>query len=153
MNARLIVVGGIAFYIVTWLVSFVSGPLIHNGVLAETYRATACFWRPALMQEPPDMAALLPRWIATGLLLSFILAALYGWVRSAIAGRGWKRGAKFGFGVFLLVAGVMASYSGFFNLPDRVWVWWSVDSLIGYLLGGAALGWAADRWAPAGNSR
>jgi hypothetical protein len=150
MNARLIVVGGIAYYIVIWVLSFVTGPLIHNVVLEDAYRATAGFWRPALMQEPPDMAALLPRWIATGLLFSFILAALYGWVRSAIAGSGWKRGAKFGFGVFLLMVGVMASYSGFFNLPDRIWAWWGVDTLIGQVVGGAALGWAADRWAPAG---
>jgi hypothetical protein len=148
MNARLIVVGGITFYVVMWVLSFVTGPLIHNAVLDEAYQATKEFWRPALMQKPPDMAALLPRWIATGLLFSFIVAALYGWVRSAIAGSGWKRGAKFGFGVFLLMAGVMASYSGFFNLPDRIWAWWGVDTLIGQVVGGAALGWAADRWAP-----
>jgi hypothetical protein len=61
MIAKLIVVGGLAFYAMTWILSFVTGPVVHNGLLLESYQATAAFWRPALMQPPPDMAALLPR--------------------------------------------------------------------------------------------
>jgi hypothetical protein len=42
----------------------------------------------------------------------------------------------------------MFSFSGYFNLPDKLWTWWSVDSLISYLVGGAVLGWVADKVAP-----
>lgn len=152
MNLKLTLIGGIVFYAVTWLCSMVTGPLIHEGVLAEVYKATATFWRPELMREPPDMAALMPRWIATGLVLSVIIAALYGIVRPAIAGHGWQRGAKYGFGVGLLANACMATMSGVFNLPDVIWVWWTVEGLIIYVIGGAVLGWLADRWfaAPAG---
>jgi hypothetical protein len=148
MNVKLVLLGGLAFWLATWVVSMFTGPLIHTGVLAADYQAYANFWRPELMEVPPDMVGLLPRWIATGLFLSFILAALYGWVRPVIDGHGWVRGVKFGAGVFLLVAGVMASWTGIFNLPDKVWIWWALEALIVYILGGAALGWVADRWAP-----
>ena len=146
MNWKLTFLGGIVFYAVTWLVSMVNGPLIHEGVLQEAYKATSGFWRPELMQVPPDMAALLPRWITTGLIGAFIVAALYGIVQTSLAGSGLARGVKFGFGVFLICASAMAGWSGVFNLPDKIWWWWTVDALTMYLVGGAVLGWAADRW-------
>jgi hypothetical protein len=149
MNAKLIVVGGLAFYVVSWLLSFATGPLIHDAVLRESYLATAGFWRPALMQEPPDMAVLLPRWITTGLIYSFVLAALYGRIRPAFAGSGWQRGVRYGFWIWLISTSISMVYSGFFNLPDRIWFWWAVDSLLGSLIGCAVLAWAADRWVPA----
>ena len=149
MNAKLIVIGGFAFYAVTWILSFVTGPVVHNGLLLESYQATAAFWRPALMQQPPDMAALLPRWIVTGLFYSFVLAALYGKVRSAFAGSGWMRGGRYGFWIWLVATAVAMSYSGFFNLPDRIWFWWAVEGLVGSVIGCAVLAWAVDRWAPA----
>lgn len=100
------------------------------------------------MQQPPNMAVLLPRWITTGLIGAFIVTGIYGQVRSTFTGPGWQRGLKFGFVVFLLVASVFFSLSGFFNLPDKLWLWWCVDSLIGYLVGGAVLGVVADKVAP-----
>jgi hypothetical protein len=149
MNAKSIVLGGLAFYVVTWILSFVTGPVIHDGVLLESYKATAGFWRPALMQEPPDMAALLPRWITTGLIYSFVLAALYSKVRPVFAGSGWMRGARFGFWIWLFATAIALTYSGFFNLPDRIWFWWAIDGLVGSVIGCAVLAWTADRWAPA----
>jgi hypothetical protein len=68
MNAKLILLGGIAWYATAWVVSMATASFIHEGVLADDYLATAAFWRPELMQDPPDMAALMPRWLATGLM-------------------------------------------------------------------------------------
>ena len=149
MNLKLVVLGGLAFYVMTWVVSMVTGPLIHEGVLAPAYLATAAFWRPELTQVPPDMVALLPRWITTGLALSFVLAAIYGMVRPAIGGQGWKRGLKYGLGAGLLANVALASMSGVFNLPDVIWFWWFVEGMVMYALGGAVLGWVADRWCAA----
>lgn len=96
MRFKLIILGGLAFYAATWLVSMVSGPLIHEGLLKATYQAHAHLWRPELNQVPPDMAALLPRWILTGLVAAFIQAGLYGVLESAFEGPGWKKGLKYG---------------------------------------------------------
>jgi hypothetical protein len=148
MNAKLVLIGGLVFWLMTWVVSMVTGPIIHDGMLMPAYRELSGFWRPALMETPPDMASLMPRWITTGLVLSFVFAILYGLVRPAIAGNGWLRGAKYGLGVFALVAAVMASWTGIFNLPDRLWVWWGIEALAVYVIGGAVMGWAVDRWVP-----
>jgi hypothetical protein len=86
--------------------------------------------------------------ITAGLIGAFIVAGIYGHVRSTFTGHGWQRGLKFGFVIFLIVVSVLLGMSGVFNLPDKVWLWWSVDSLIGYVIGGAALGWVADKVAP-----
>lgn len=149
MNWKLILIGGIVFFIVQFLVSMVTGTVIHGNVLAETYDATAGFWRPALNQEPPDMAALMPYWITTGLISAFILAGIYGVVRHAFAGAGWLRGVKYGFVLFLITATIMMGWSGVFNLPNHVWLWWMVDSLVLLVIAGAALGWIAEKLAPA----
>lgn len=150
MNWRLIVIGGLAFFVVNWLWSFVSGPLVHNGILLDDYQATAAFWRPELMQQPPDMAALLPRWITTGLIASFIIAGVYGLVRGSFSGSGWVRGAKYGLVITALALTSMLGWSGVFNLPDSIWAWWFVDTLIMYVLSSAALGWAAEKFASTG---
>ena len=82
-NLKLIIVGGLVYYLMQWVVSFITGPLIHEGVLTEAYQANASFWRPELNQEPPDMAALMPRWIITGLLTPLLVAALADHIRAA----------------------------------------------------------------------
>jgi hypothetical protein len=85
-NIKVIVAGGLAMYVAQWLISMVTGPLIHENVLKELYMANASFWRPELAQDPPDMAALLPRWIAIGLITSFILAGIFDNIRGGLAG-------------------------------------------------------------------
>jgi hypothetical protein len=148
MNWKLILIGGLVFYVVMFVVSFATGPVVHNNILMSTYEATGQFWRPELMADPPNMAALLPRWITTGLIGAFICAGIYGQVRSSFAGPGWQRGAKYGFILGLLMAVAYFSMSGVFNLPDRIWGWWSAESIVLYVIGGAALGWVADKLAP-----
>jgi hypothetical protein len=148
MNWKLVIVGGLVFYIVTFAVGMATGPLIHNGVLKDTYKANSGYWRPELNQDPPDMAALMPRWITTGVITSLILAALYGWIRPAFAGPGWKRGLLYGLFLSIVACLSFAGWSGVFNLPENVWVWWGLESFAYYLPGGAALGWVGGKLAP-----
>jgi len=77
LNFKAIIVGGIIFYAVQWILGMISGIVLHEGVLEPLYKATTEFWRPELTQDPPDMAALMPRWIATGLIMTFIFAGIY----------------------------------------------------------------------------
>ena len=148
MNWKIILIGGVVFYVVIFLLSFVTAMVVHEQILAATYMATAQFWRPELMSDPPDMAALLPRWVTTGLIGAFIMAGIYDHVRSSFTGPGWQRGLKFGFVLSLLAAAFFAGMSGAFNLPDNVWVWWSVETLVLYLVAGAVLGVVVDKLAP-----
>ncbi len=149
MNWKLIFVGGIIYYAATWLVVPISGWLIHENLLDELYKLHAQFWRPELNQEPPDMAALMPRWIATGLIGSFLIAGVYGVIRSSFDGAGWLKGLKYGLVLFLISISLSLGWSGVFNLPDEIWVWWTLDSLFYFLVGGMALGWFAEKYAAA----
>ncbi len=148
MNWKIILIGGVAFYATMFVISMGMGPLIHEGVLDELYKANAQFWRPELNQEPPDMAALMPRWITVGLVTSFIMAGVYGWIRSAYSGPGWQKGLMYGVTLFLISASVMAGYSGVFNLPDVIWGWWIAESALMYPAGGAVLGLVAEKLVP-----
>jgi hypothetical protein len=148
-SVKLVVLGGLAYFVVTWILGFATGPLIHNGYLKADYQATSEFWRPELNQDPPDMAALMPRWLTTGLIGSFLVAWIYGQVRGAFAGPGWKRGLRYGF-LLALLGGTfgLLGYAGIFNLPDKIWTVWFLESFLYYLVGGAVLGWVAERFAP-----
>lgn len=145
MNWKTVVIGGIVFYVVMFIVSMATGPIVHEGILDPLYMANESFWRPELTQDPPDMAALMPRWIAVGLISSIIMAALYGFVQSAFTGPGWKRGLFFGLGISIIFSLLAAGWSGVFNLPEKIWVVWSLESFVYYLPGGAALGWVVGK--------
>ena len=43
----------------------------------------------------------------------------------------------------------MAGWSGVFDLPYKIWIWWGVDALIFTLVGSIALGLVAEKLAPA----
>lgn len=146
MNIKTVLLGGFAFYLAQFVVSMATGPLIHEGVLTEAYRATAGFWRPELNQVPPDMAALMPRWIAVGLVMAFILAALYTQLVAAFSGPGWLKGLKYGLGLGIVNLCIAAGWSGVFNLPDLIWAWWVLEGFAYFLAGGAALGWVAGKF-------
>jgi len=149
MNWKLIILGGLAYYIVAFIVSFGTGAVIHEGILEEAYVATSNFWRPELRQVPPDMAALMPMWITVGVITSFVFAGVYGALRTAFSGPGWQRGLKFGFAAWLLQASVMGNWSGVFDLPYDIWTWWAIDALICTLIAAAVLGLVAEKLAPA----
>ena len=44
-NIKVILLGGLALYAAQWVVSMVSGAVIHEGILTEVYEANAAFWR------------------------------------------------------------------------------------------------------------
>jgi hypothetical protein len=151
MNWKIVVIGGMAYYATMFVVSMATGYFIHSpeGVLFETYQATASFWRPELNADPPDMGALMPMWIATGLVSALIAAGIYSVVRSSLAGAPWERGLKFGVIAALFAVISAVGYRGIFNLPDHVWTWWMVDATLLHLAGGAVLGIVAHKVAPA----
>jgi hypothetical protein len=152
MNWKIVLIGGVAYYVAMFAVSFVTGYFIHSpdGVLFETYRATASFWRPELNADPPDMGALMPMWVATGLVGAFIGAGIYSVVRSSLAGPAWQRGLKFGVIAALFAIVNALGYWGVFNLPNNIWQWWMTDAAILHLAGGTVLGIVAQKVAPAG---
>ena len=96
------------------------------------------------------MAALLPRWIASGLIASLILATVYGWVRPALAGSGWQQGLRFGGIVWLLMVTTVLNWEGVFNLPPAIWAWWTAESIVLFAAGGIALGWVVGRLSASG---
>lgn len=148
MNWKIIFIGGLAFYIAQWIISFGTGPLIHDGVLNDLYIDNASFWRPELVQDPPDMAALLPRWIATGLICTLILAAIYAWIRGCFGGPGWMKGLKYGLILWLFGICQMAGWSGVFNLPETIWIWWGIEAILYFAIGGMVLGWVSEKLSP-----
>jgi hypothetical protein len=117
-------------------------------VLDATYRATQSFWRPELAQDPPDLAALMPRWITVGLITSFIMAGIFGNLRPAFDGSPVVKGLKFAFVAFLFHAAFSAGMSGIFNLPNSLWAWWVFEGIFYFAVGGAAMGWVAGKFAP-----
>ncbi len=145
-NWKVIFIGGLVMYIGQFIASMATGALIHEGVLEGLYKATGEFWRPELRQDPPDTAALMPRWIIVGLAMACVFAAIYDNIHTAFNGSGAVKGLKFGFVLGLISAALFAGWSGVFNLPDAIWAWWAVDTFIYFGVGGLALGWYASRW-------
>lgn len=148
MNWKIIVIGGLTFFIVAFVGGFITGFLIHTVVLGDAYAATSSFWRPELRTDPPDMAGLMPEWILNGIVTGFVAAAIYSFIRPAFSGAAWRKGLSFGLLLAAFVAAYHLSLSGYFNLPGKLWGWWSIDALILYSLAGIALGVVADKLAP-----
>ena len=149
MSWKAIVLGGLAYYATAFVVSMAGGVVIHEGILDAAYRATEAFWRPELAQDPPDMTTLMPLWITTGIITSFIFAGIYMVFRGSLSGPPWQRGLKFGVAMWLWTVSLMAAWSGVFNLPYEIWIWWGVDAAIYMLLGSIVLGIVAHKLAPA----
>jgi hypothetical protein len=146
LDWKVIIGGGLLMYIVQFLVGIFTGMFIHEGVLDPLYAATTEFWRPELNQDPPDLAAVMPRWIAIGLFISFVYAGVYDNIRSAFDGSGVIRGLKFGVLMAILYATYGLAISGVFNLPEVIWGWWSLEGFILYPLGGLVLGWFTGKF-------
>ncbi len=105
--------------------------------------AHSLFWRPELVND--NMAALMPRWIATGLVTAFVQVCIYDNIRSALNGNGVVKGIKFGLIAFLFYACFSAGWSGIFNLPETIWLWWNIEALLIFIVGGAAMGFVVAK--------
>ena len=143
-----IVVGAVVFYLVTFILGMVTGPLIHTGVLEEAYMATSEFWRPELSAIPPDMAALMPLWIQNGLISALVFSTMFSLLRPGLSGPGWKQGLNFGFLGATFAAMFCLGWFGIFDLPAKIWTWWAVEGYIYWIPGGIALGFVAEKLAP-----
>ncbi len=148
MNLKLIVLGGLAFWIAGFITSMITGQLIHTALLADAYNAAPQFWRPELNQDPPDMAALMPEWILSGVVSGLVIAAIYNVVRPAFDGAGWNNGLRFGLLLAAFVAAYHLALSGVFDVAGKIWLWWSVDAIVIYAISGIALGVVAEKFAP-----
>jgi len=148
MNWKLIIIGGIVFWLVTNVLGmFVTGIIIHEKILAPVYQAHESFWLPELRQDPPDMAALMPRWMLTSFVSSLVVAGIYSLVVGSFSGPGWSRGMKWGLCLGIFSAMTYFAMSGIFDLPLQIWIWWGIDALILFILGGAAMGWTGEGFA------
>lgn len=150
MNWKIVFIGGVAYYAAFFLLSMVGGWFIHSpeGVLGPLYKEFAEFWRPELNADPPDMAALMKIWVPIGLLSSFLLAGIYSVIRSSFTGSGVVRGVKFGVIGWIFAAVAAMGYWGVFYLPNQIWIWWLIEGIWMHLIGGAVLGWVAQKVAP-----
>ena len=93
MNWKAVVVGAIVFWVVTNILGmFVTGFVIHQKILDPIYQANAAFWLPELRQDPPDMAALMPRWSLNSWLNSLIVAGIYVCRHRSCSGSEWQKG-------------------------------------------------------------
>ena len=146
MNWKLIIIGGLAFFLVANLLSFVTGPIIHEGTLDPVYQANEAFWLPALNQDPPDMAAMMPVWLRNSFIASLVYAAIYGMVAGSLGAPGWRRGLTFGLIMAVVAAVTYLSFSGIFNLPGVLWLWWAIEALVIFAVAGAVLGWVGERF-------
>lgn len=149
MNWKTVLLGGLAYYVTIFVLSFVTGMVIHEGILDAAYRATPEFWRPELIQDPPDMAALYPMWMLHGLIGAFVVAAIYSWIRPAFGGPSWKRGLSYGLLLSVFAATINLGWSGIFRLPGEIWFWWTIEMTLLFVIGGTVLGIVSAKLDPA----
>jgi hypothetical protein len=154
MNWRVVFIGGGVYFVAGFVLSLIVAPFIHSpdtGILAETYRVTAAFWRPELNANPPDTELMFRVLIPSGILAALFGAGVYGLVRSSLTGAAWKRGLKFGVitTVFFVINAL--GFRRVLNLPDEFWIWSIVGSVIVNLGSGAVLGWISQKISPVGN--
>ena len=88
----------------------------------------------------------MPRWITVGLITSFAFAGLYGWIHQGFDGPGWKKGLLYGAFLSIVWCLFLAGLSGVFNLPEKIWAWWGIESFFYNLPGGAVLGWLHEKY-------
>lgn len=147
MNIKLVLLGGIAYFLFAQIIGAISGPLVHGpgGALDATYKMNSAMWRPELNATPPDLMALMPLWLTTAAINSLIVAVVFDLIRPSLSGGAIAQGLRFGITVGLIMAGLFGLYFGIFALPAKVWVFWGVEGFLTYCIGGMALAAISNR--------
>ncbi len=148
MNWKRVLLGTVVFWLVSNILGLgLTGWLIHEKVLDSEYQAHEKLWLPELVQDPPDMASLMPKWLLLSFVSSLVVATIYNLVRGSFAGPGWRRGLSLGacLGIFASVS--YFSLTGMIAMSTKIALWWSLDALLLFLASGAAMGWAVGKWA------
>jgi len=146
MNIKAIALGSIAFFITYFAVGFLTGWWIHEQILQTIYAANGTVWQPALAQQGINHINLMPSVLAFMLITSILLTLLFDSLREAMRGSVVVKGIKFGLMVWLIASLVMLAWSAVFNLPGKLWVWWSIDLLIKFVTASAVMAWAVGRF-------
>lgn len=148
MNIKFVLIGTVAWFLISQVIGMVSGMLIHGpgGALNATYMEFAAMWRPELNQQPPDMAALLPLWMSMAALNALLMAVIYELIRPALNAGLVANGVRFALVTGLTMTALYAMHFGLFALPARVWIFWGIEGALNYLLGGIALAFIAGRF-------
>lgn len=149
MNIKLIVLGTIAYFITAQVIGAITGMFVHGegGLLEATYKSYAAMWRPELNETPPNLGALMPLWITTGLINSLIVAITFSLIRPALQGGVIAQGLKYGVIASLFMAGLYGMYFGIFALPGSLWLAWGLEGLVMCCVGGIVLAAVADKFA------
>ncbi len=87
----------------------------------------------------------MPYWTTVGLIAALTVCGVYGCVRDSFTGPGWRRGMVYGLCIGLIHAGIALGMSGVFNLPGKLWLWWIIEPMVSYLIGGAVLGLVSEK--------
>ena len=123
------------------------GQIVHNLGSIMTmgfYLDPAYFpvWSRLMMPTagPPPMTFFYYS-MAFGIINGILLALVYAVIRNGVPGVRTKRGATYGFLVFL-VAGLPGTLSLYLlvNLPSALIAYWAFENLIIYVIGGAVFG-------------
>ena len=130
---------GIVFAIIGQLIHSLGAILTMGFYVDPTYLSV---WSKIMMPAagPPPISFYYYS-IAFGIITGILLASVYAIIREGITGKRAKKGLVYGFLVFL-VAGVPGSLSLYLliNLPSALIVYWAIENLVIYLIGGAIFG-------------
>ena len=74
------------------------------------------------------------------------MAGLYCRFRACLKGAEWQRGLKWCLCLAIFGAGLMLAWSGIFDLPGKIWMWWAIDLLLVYAVSGIVMGWVVGKW-------
>jgi hypothetical protein len=140
-----VIAGGLVFAVITFLINMGFAMLTMNYYTMPDYFAV---WSKIMMPTagpPPmsfDIIALAFNWIG-----GMIFVAVYLTMRGVFEDKpAWKKGAIFGALIFLVatIPNMLSMYI-LINLPAGLLVWWTLQSLIGYLLGGIVIAGLAEK--------
>jgi MFS family permease len=138
MDWKRIIGAGIVFAIIAQVMHTIESFLTMNYYTMPDYFAV---WSKVMMPTagPPPMEFYIIS-IVFGIITGAIFAAVYSMFKDNVPGTGTKKGLYYG-GILFLVVGIPFTSTMYLliNLPMMLLVWWSIFSLIIYLIGGIVI--------------